>query len=315
MKNKVKLLFLLLLFVYSGQAQVKEGIKGGVISFTKTSHQFGRIKEQSADVHVEFDFINNGAGDLTISDVTAERGVEIISWPKAAIQSGATGKIVTVFHPKGNPNAINKKITVLSNSTKNPKTTLTISGNVVPIPGSIADKYRRNIGSTALMVKNTSVNFGNVSNKVIQNKSLEIYNNSNESMTITFKDVPKHMSVVANPVVLLPKQQGNIVIDYKAGANKSNDGKQKWGAQNNRFSVVVNNDIKNSNRNSISVRVSIVEDFDNLTEEELAKAPKIEFENKVFNFGTINQGEVVKHDYVYTNLGDADLEIRYVKAT
>ena len=316
MKNKVKLLFLLLfVFALGSQAQLKSE-KGGVeISFSKTNYQFGNVKEESGDVNIEFEFTNTGVNDLLITDIKGEKGIEIKSWTKKAIIKGETGMINVVFHPKGNYNRVNKKITVLSNSTNNPKTILTISGNVVPIPGSIAAKYRRDLGNTGLMVKNTSINFGDVPNKGIKNNTLEVYNSTENSMEITFKNVPKHISVVSNPTVLLPKQEGSFVVDYNAKLNVSSDNKQKWGAQTDRLSVVINGNVEKSNRNSLSVRASIIEDFDSLTEEELAKAPKIEFTNKVFNFGTITQGKTVKHDFVYTNLGDTDLEIRYVKST
>ena len=42
-------------------------------------------------------------------------------------------------------------------------------------------------------------------------------------------------------------------------------------------------------------------------------APKIEFGNTVFDFGKIMGGEVVKHDFVFTNTGSATLEILDVK--
>ena len=316
MKNKVKLLFLLLfVFAIGGQAQIKNGIDGPEISFSKTNHQLGSIKEEAGDVNIDFEFTNTGIGDLLISDVKADKGVEVKSWPKNAIANGETGIISVIFHPKENYYSVKKSVTVLSNSLKNKKTVLTIRGNVVPEPGSIAAKYRRNLGNTGLMVKNNSLFFGDISANNKNSKSLEVYNNSNESMEISFKDVPKFMTVVAEPAVLEPKQQGKITIDYKPELNTTSNNKQKWGAQNSRISVVINGDIKNSIRNSITVRANIVEDFSKLSEKELAKAPKIEFTNKTFNFGTITQGETVKHDFVYTNLGDSDLEIRYVKST
>jgi len=42
-------------------------------------------------------------------------------------------------------------------------------------------------------------------------------------------------------------------------------------------------------------------------------APKIDFESIVFNFGRAKSGESVKHDFVFTNSGNATLEITDVK--
>jgi uncharacterized protein (DUF58 family) len=42
-------------------------------------------------------------------------------------------------------------------------------------------------------------------------------------------------------------------------------------------------------------------------------APVIEFEGDTYDFGTVNQGEVVKHTFKFRNAGNADLVIQNVK--
>src|SRR5262245_11863352 len=42
-------------------------------------------------------------------------------------------------------------------------------------------------------------------------------------------------------------------------------------------------------------------------------APKIVFATNIFDFGTVKQGEVVRHDFIFTNTGTATLEITQVK--
>jgi hypothetical protein len=41
--------------------------------------------------------------------------------------------------------------------------------------------------------------------------------------------------------------------------------------------------------------------------------PRIEFATNVFNFGKVSSGEVVRHEFVFTNVGDATLEIKDVR--
>jgi hypothetical protein len=41
--------------------------------------------------------------------------------------------------------------------------------------------------------------------------------------------------------------------------------------------------------------------------------PKIEFATSVFNFGKVNSGEVVRHDFVFTNTGTSTLDITDVR--
>lgn len=46
---------------------------------------------------------------------------------------------------------------------------------------------------------------------------------------------------------------------------------------------------------------------------ERIQGPRIEFANPVFDFGTLDSGEVVKHAFIFTNTGSATLEITAVK--
>src|ERR1044071_6693305 len=42
-------------------------------------------------------------------------------------------------------------------------------------------------------------------------------------------------------------------------------------------------------------------------------APRIEFASRVFDFGKVSAGELVRHDFVFTNTGTASLEITDVR--
>lgn len=301
---------ILLLFGISAQAQVEKA----EMTFAKGVYQIGTVKEDAGDVNIEFEFTNSGNSLLTISDVKSEKGIDVTSWPKASVAPGEKGVINVVFHPKGNANRIYKKVTVYSNAKKAVET-LSVVGNVTPIPGSVADKYRKSLGNEGLRLKNTYVVLGNITNKDTKENTIEMINDSDDEMTLSFRNIPEHMTVKTSSEVLKAHQKGTITITYDASLNKNADDTQKWGAQNDRFYIVINGKVNESGRNSIAVKASISEDFNNMTAEELANAPKIEFTELVFNFGTIKQGDVVKHDFTFKNLGENDLEIRHVKAT
>lgn len=48
---------------------------------------------------------------------------------------------------------------------------------------------------------------------------------------------------------------------------------------------------------------------------EKPKGAKIEFVTKTYNFGTIKEGEVVKYEFEYTNVGNSELVIKDAKAS
>jgi len=309
MKNKAIILVVTLFLLHvSGFSQQKKSS----ITFDSKMYQFGTVKEESADVNIRFDFTNSGSNDLVIQNLNADKGIEITDWTKDALSPGEKGFIKAVFHPKGHPGRINKRINVYT-SNESRAVILNIYGNVTPIPGTIADEFRKNFGETGLRLKNTYVSIGNISNKDQAEKTIEIINTSSEDMTLTFKYIPNFITVKVTPETLKPNERGVITINYDASKNLTNDGKQNWGQQNSRFYVVINDNNKD-NRNSILVKATIIEDFSNFSKEELAQAPHIKFEEMEYHFDTITQGDAVKHDFVYTNTGEHDLEIRYVKA-
>lgn len=288
--------------------------KKPTISFDKDVFQFGKVKEEAGNVKFEYIFTNIGAEPLTINSVNGEYGIKLTSWTKVPVKAGGKGYIKGFFNPNRNTGKINKKITVKTNAT-NPVNMLKVMGTVIPKPKTIADEYRRTFGSTGLRLNKTYLSLGNITNKQIKTQTIDIVNTSISKMKITFRGVPKYATVTVEPQELKPEQKGVITIIYNAEKNIKADGKQNWGAQNARFYTVINDDVKSSSKNTITVRSTIKEDFSNLSEKELAQAPKIKFEMPTYNFGEVKQGEVVKYEYKFTNLGENDLEIRRVKGS
>lgn len=41
----------------------------------------------------------------------------------------------------------------------------------------------------------------------------------------------------------------------------------------------------------------------------IIKRPKIHFDNTIFNFGEINEGDIVKHNFIFKNTGNGDLDV------
>jgi hypothetical protein len=145
-----------------------------------------------------------------------------------------------------------------------------------------------------------------VSFSEVKQGELEMINTTDHNLTISFRNVPSHLQVKAEPENLLPGAKGLIKVTYDA--KKKGD----WGFLMDKVTVAINGDT-DQNKNSISVSATIEENFDNLTPEQKANAPKIEFENSVFDFDTIPQGKNVDYSYKFKNTGKSDLIIRKIK--
>lgn len=98
------------------------------ISFKKTEHDFGIVKE-GTKVFWNFRFKNTGDKDLIINRVKADCGCTVPEYPTTPIARGEEGKIKVTFDTKGRSGIQIKQVSVLSNS-KRPTTVLTINAVV-----------------------------------------------------------------------------------------------------------------------------------------------------------------------------------------
>lgn len=85
------------------------------------------------------------------------------------------------------------------------------------------------------------------------------------------------------------------------------------------FSFIACNDSEEKNETSDAKEVStdLIKNPETLSDEEMKdqKLPQIVFEHEEFDFGKINQGEMVSHNFIFTNKGEADLVISNAKAS
>lgn len=101
------------------------------VTFKKTVHDFGAIKEEIGAVTTRFEFTNTGKSPLIIQRVSASCGCTTPGYTREPILPGKTGEITAKYSTTGRPGNFNKTITVYTNV---PDTVyvLTIKGNVTP---------------------------------------------------------------------------------------------------------------------------------------------------------------------------------------
>lgn len=98
------------------------------IKFNETVWDFGVIKNDRPAAH-DFEFTNDGDGNLVIVDATAECGCTRPEYPEKPIAPGKKGKLKVTYNPVGRPGSFEKTVTVKTNG--NPrKTRLKIRGVV-----------------------------------------------------------------------------------------------------------------------------------------------------------------------------------------
>ena len=106
----------------------KEAEKMPVISFEKTTYDFGEVVEGERLTYA-FKFKNTGKSNLIIFSSEATCGCTTSQPPKAPIRPGESGEIIVTFDSKGQKGSVHKQILVGAN-TYPAETILNITANV-----------------------------------------------------------------------------------------------------------------------------------------------------------------------------------------
>ena len=94
----------------------KSTIDGPVMTFNKTTHDFGTINEGDK-VTTEFSFTNTGSADLIIVDARGSCGCTVPKYPKnTAIKPGQSETITVSFDSSNKPGMQQKSVTLSANT-------------------------------------------------------------------------------------------------------------------------------------------------------------------------------------------------------
>ncbi len=299
-----KLLYLSAILAFIGVGNIYAQ-KKAIIKFEKTENDFGKIKEEGGKVKCRFSFTNQGDDTLKIISVKPSCGCITSDWTKTVILPKKTGYVDAEYDPTQRPGPFNKGIAVTTNDPTQQMINLIIKGEVLPKPKGVADLFPVILGN--LRMESSQFNFGNTKTTEIRTDTIKVLNVWNKNMNLSFKDVPEYISAKAIPEVIKPNKEALIIISYDV--NKRNE----FGYVYDRL-VLMTNDSSQAEK-TINVTQSINEDFSKMTPEQLAKAPKIKFENTNFDFGSAKQGDKVECSFIFKNEGENDLFIRKVKAS
>ena len=152
-----------------------------VITFNKTTHDFGKINEADGRVTTVFEFTNEGMVPLVLTNVRASCGCTTPKWTREPIEPGAKGNITVTYNPNGRPGRFQKTVTVTSNAAE-PTTKLYIKGEVIPKPVKPTEQYTIVMGE--LRLKKNTLNFGSItkgSNKML---AIEYANTTEQPITV-----------------------------------------------------------------------------------------------------------------------------------
>lgn len=274
-----------------------------VITFDRTEHDFGTIKEEGGRVTTTFEFKNEGMAPLVLSNVRASCGCTTPKWPKEPIEPGETGTITVTYNPNGRPGKFSKTVTVTSNATAATKK-LYIKGTVTPKPAKIEVAYPVKMGE--LNLKSNKVDFGEILMGKFANTEIEYANSSENELTVEVyvADKDAHLICEATLKNVKSKETGKINITFDTQKQKL------YGPVSGTIYVVVNGKKEFTPEYAIHIQANVAEDFKSMSTEDLQLAPICTLDKKTIELGTIAKGKTTKVQIKLTNNGVNPLYVR-----
>jgi hypothetical protein len=281
-----------------------------LFQFGTLSHDFGDIKEEGGDVSHSFKFTNKGKAPLVITDVKASCGCTTPNWTKEKIQPGQDGFVAASYAPLYRPGPFEKFVTVkgkFDDEKDERVVVLTIRGKVTPRTKTVADFYPHKSGNLRFTTNHVGV--GKLAPGKSATGSLGIYNEGAKPIKILGYNVPEHVKHTLAPgTVLNPKDSVKIAVTFDAA--KVND----WGFVYFRGTLATDDD--QDKDKVVYASADIQDDYSKLSPEERANLGHINFPGGMnHNFGVIKSGDVVTHEFQFTNTGKSDLIIRKTQAS
>lgn len=270
-----------------------------VITFEKTTHDFGKIHEEDGRVTTVFQFKNEGMVPLVLSSVRASCGCTTPNWPHQPIEPGEVGDITVTYNPNGRPGRFQKTITVTSNA-ETATTKLYIKGEVIPKPAKPVNQYTVKMGE--LSVKSNFVNFGTIKMGDKAQKEIEYANHTDHNLTVEVITLVKdsYLEGLSTLVEIKPGETGKLLIYINTEKAKL------YGPLNTQAYVVVNGKEIITDEYKVTIAAEVIEDFSKLTPEQIQLAPIAQVNNTV-DFGTVKANELKKQSVRLYNNGASNM--------
>jgi hypothetical protein len=275
-----------------------------IMKLSVTEHDFGSFKEEAGPQTFNFVVTNTGSSPLVIQNIVASCGCTTPDWTKEPIGPGAKGKITAVYDPKDRPGQFNKTLSVYSNSDPN-IVVLTIKGEVLAREKTIEELFTFPVGPVRF--ESNHLAFTNVKKTEKKIRVMQIVNNSKDPVKVEFDALPAHLALKADPETLKPGQKGIIEGTYDANKNGA------WGNVSDLVKIKLNGVVQENVYYYISA--NLVEDFSNLSREQLEKAPVFQLATTTVDLGKIPGSTANDVEFKFINAGKSDLLIRMVRSS
>jgi len=265
------------------------------IEFNKTVHDFGDIDINSGSHSYSFIFKNISNQQVLIQTVISSCGCTTPEWTRNPVKPGNKGKIDVTFLNDQGPYPFDKSLTVYVTGSSRP-IILRIKGVVNQKPKTARQQFPIKIGYIGM--KKNPVEYGQARFGSVTKGAVEVANLAGNPIKITFTDFSKGFYINAVPDMIPEGGRTDLIFSIDTRAANA------WGTAIFTATPVING--KKADK-PIQVKATILEDFGNMSKEDMDNAALPMLSKSSYDFGKVKAGTVVKATFDLKNIGRSEL--------
>lgn len=276
------------------------------VTWLEQRQDMGVILEKNGKVNSTFRLVNTGSQPLLIVKTQVGCGCTAISYPQQAIAPGDTAAVTLTYNPSGRPGQFSKQALIFTNTTPK-RSVLEITGNVIPTDATLDKQYPVKAGP--LRITQQLMPMGELTRGQNKTTYLSAYNASTDTLLVHVQGAQPHISPAIVPDTVAPGRVTALTVHYRSAQAPL------WGLNVDTLTLACE-PIRHSSgtpswKASINVMAQVLEDFGNMTDEQLKRAPVMWTGlNESLDFGSMTRGKIVSNSFQVTNHGKDPLIIR-----
>ncbi len=273
----------------------------GQVEWLSKEYNFGSFKEADGKVTGSVQLVNHGPEATFINRVRPSCGCTGASYPAAMIEPGDTVSISFTYNPAGRPGPFDKTIKVYMGP-DNDLTVIRITGTVIGASSTLNTYFPKDCGS--LRLENTLVPAGEIKRGSSRHLFLNVYNQSEDTITPSLKNHSDALGVDLTPRRLSPGEIGTLTF-YLQTAKEPNDGPID-------YPVVISPGENSADSVTVTVSSVVVPDTRTLSVEQLENAPQAFLLPEFVDLGESVGKDNMEFEFSVINEGKTPLEVRRV---
>lgn len=261
---------------------------------------FGTLREIAGEATRYARFINTGKEPVAVAELRPSCGCTAAFTDREIVQPGDTATIAVTYDPAGRPGRFEKTLRVYLDDSYS--FSLPLKGTVVAAPETVSKQYPYSIGPLALT--SSSAFIGEMKHDEARHAFVNVYNQTPDSVAISWEVPSKAISVDAAPKRLGPGDIGAISIYYNARMENL------YGPHELSFDLIASDEHgKKLAEGPLRVSANVVPAVRSLSPEQLAEAPSLECSPRMLELETVTEPKTLKFNVSLDNKGKSDLKI------